>query len=156
MLGNVILDRIFVGICLLISISVSGFFIYTEMMYKKKLPEEKVEAQALKDDSKKVIVPKGHTIKKVVVNLPTEGSRLRFLNLAILFIPFSEAQIPYLEKNNDALMDIILHTATEISAQDLNSITGKILLEDRLKKNIHKKLGDELVKEIFFTNYVVQ
>lgn len=156
MTGNLTLDRIILGVCLAVSLAVSAFFVYTEMFYKKKLPNNSAEALLLTSDSKAVVVPKGHAVKKIIVNLPNEGSRLRFINLGILFIPFEDSQIPFLEKNNDVLLDIILSTTSAMTAQELNSITGKILLEERLKKNIHQKLGESLIKEIFFTNYVVQ
>ncbi len=156
MTGSLLLDRIILGICLALSLAVCGLFIYTESFYKKKLPNNREETSLLSSDSKNVVVTQGHTIKKIIVNLPNEGSRLRFINLAIIFIPFEQKQIAFLEKNNDILLDIVLTTTSSMNAQELNSITGKILLEERLKKNIHLKLGDDLIKEIFFTNYVIQ
>ncbi|MBY0416372.1 MAG: flagellar basal body-associated FliL family protein, partial [Bdellovibrionales bacterium] len=39
---------------------------------------------------------------------------------------------------------------------ELNSLSGKILLEDRLKREINKALKKPVVKNIFFASFIVQ
>jgi flagellar basal body-associated protein FliL len=40
--------------------------------------------------------------------------------------------------------------------EELSTLSGKILLEDRLKREINKALNKTVVRSIFFPRYIVQ
>lgn len=157
MTGNPMLDRIILGLCLFVGLSTVGLFVYTENIYKKKLPNNEEETKALLEDSKKLAQNLAtYKIEKLVINLPTNSGRMRYLELGLAMTPFKPDGIEILEKNKEMLLDAIISVASGMEAQELGSITGKILLEDRVKKLIHKRLDREVIKEIFFTKFVIQ
>jgi flagellar basal body-associated protein FliL len=44
-----------------------------------------------------------------------------------------------------------------LDPDDLDSVTGKILLENKIKKQVNAKLGEPpVVKQIYFSGFVVQ
>ena len=61
-----------------------------------------------------------------------------------------------IEKNKHIVRDTFLDIAGEMTPEELNSITGKIILEDRIKKRLNKSLGARPVQEMYFQKYVVQ
>jgi flagellar FliL protein len=43
-----------------------------------------------------------------------------------------------------------------MKASELNSITGKILLESRIKKRLNSILGAPIIKRIYFSKFIIQ
>jgi flagellar basal body-associated protein FliL len=43
-----------------------------------------------------------------------------------------------------------------MSPSDVDSMTGKITFESRVKKAVNEKLGQPIVKQIYFSSFVVQ
>jgi flagellar protein FliL len=157
MTGNTAVDKLIMGLCLLVGLSVTGLFVYTEMLYKKKLPDNATETQAMLDETKQAaVVPAAYKIERIVVNLPTGNERMRYLELGLSITPFRAEHVEQLQKSKEVVNDGVIAAATGMTAQDLSSVTGKIVLEERIKKAVHERLGGEIIKEIFFTKFVVQ
>ena len=73
------------------------------------------------------------------MNLPARTARLRFLELEISLFPFKEKQKAKLEALTPILKDTIIDVSSKMSPDELNSISGKILLEERIKKSFSPK-----------------
>ena len=71
-------------------------------------------------------------------------------------IPFKEKHLSKLEDNKAYIRDAIIDIASNMSASELASLSGKILLEERIKKQINTKLRKQIIKEIYFSNFVIQ
>lgn len=155
MTGNSLLDKILLSIGLLASVGVLALFIYTEIVFVKPLPDENKEFEALKSESRKVNVTKGFELKKVTVNLRSTR-KLRFLSTKMVLIPFKEQQIQKIEENEAVIRDIIIDAGGLMSAKELASITGKIIFEEKIKEIINRKFKKPLIKEVFFSNFVIQ
>ncbi len=156
MTGKKLVDLIIAGILTLVGAATAGVFVYTEFVYKRPLVDESAEQKALTQNLKNSIPREGLKIDKMAVNIKSESSRLRFLELSMQIIPFTVKQKEILEKATPLVYDRIGQVAGKMTPEDLNSISGKILFEDRLKRKLNEDLGDQIVREIYFTGFVVQ
>ncbi len=155
MTGKPLLDKILLTLAMLSTISVLGLFVYTDIIYQKPLPDDKKEFQKLEAESKKVNVSKGFALKKITINLKSTR-KLRFLSTEIVLIPFKESQLQIIEDNQAMIRDIIIDAGSNMTAKELSSITGKIIFEETLKERINKTQKKPLIKEVFFSNFVIQ
>lgn len=156
MTGKPFLDKILIGLNLATLLGGLGIFIYTTKIYKKPLPEDSIEFTGLQDEARKNTEVEPFKIEKLTINLYSQQSRLRFLDLEIFLLPFNNDFKKTLEKFKSVIIDMVIETCSDMSPEDLNSISGKILLESRIKKRINTYLGEQIVREIFFYSFVVQ
>ena len=157
MLGNKILDLIFSVINLAGVLGGLGVFIYIEYIYKRPLVDNDVEFLKLSEAARRQTYFKPYSMGKMIINLHTPTPvKLRFLNVETFIQPFLETQIPQLEKNKSALTDILIRVAGKMEIGELNTLAGRILLEDRMKKEINSYLRKSVVKKIYFTTFVMQ
>lgn len=156
MTGKPGLDKILLlanGIGMLLLMLLIG---YAHFGIKKPLTDQGLESQKLGEE----II--GHSqvspvsFKKMVVNLPSQYSRLRFLEIELGILPFTEEQKALINDFSYRIKNIVIEHAAKMSANELTSVTGKILFESRLKKEINKQLQTKLVKKIYFTRFIVQ
>ncbi len=133
-----------------------GLFIYSTSIFEKPMPDNSIELTALKTDSSKVVVNEAYQVKKIVINLKSPPERLRYLDVTAQLVPFKAETIPIMEKNMAFIKDTFIKIAGEMTPEELNSISGKILLEDRIKRTINSTIKINLVKKIFFTDFVIQ
>jgi len=156
MKGIAKIDLLIVAAFSVATIAITGFFYYTIHMAPKALPVDKENFQNLR----KTITPKsistGLPVKKILINLPSRTARLRFLELEISLFTFEENQKKDLEDKLPVLQDTIINVASKMQPEELNSISGKILLEERIKKQFHKKTNEKIISKIFYTKFVVQ
>jgi flagellar protein FliL len=156
MTGNPKIDRIIVGISTLLCLALFGVFLYTEVLYEKPLPENKQEYEKMVAEAKGQTLSESYKVDHLIINLPSQSKRLRFLDINLHITPFKPTDHKILEENKSLINDVIISTASLMEPNDLNTISGKILLESRLRKNINTKLEKDIVKDIYFTHYVVQ
>jgi flagellar FliL protein len=156
MTGKPLFDKILVGLNLATLLGGLGLFVYTNMIYKRPLPDEAAELEDLKNSAKKGTEVPPLKLDKMTINLHSETARLRFLDIEAHLLPFKEDEVKILETKKTEILDAIMEVASNMSPEDLNSISGKILLENRLKNRINNLLGDQIVREIFFSSFVVQ
>ena len=156
MTGNRIIDYILVGFMLLMTLATASVYTYTVFIYQKPLPDDSGGLARLKGDVRRMVDGNAYQLGKFTVNLPSKNSRLRFLDVNIYLVPFGEADVALFEENKPVIQDKIIGIAGSMEAAELNSISGKILLESRVKKAINALLGQVSVKRIYFTRFVVQ
>lgn len=156
MTGKPLIDKILMALNLAALFGCLGVFVYTTKMYQKPLPDEATEFDGLKEDAKKRTEIPPYKMEKLTMNLYSTGSRLRFLDLELHLLPFTEEQTKLLDNHKAHLVDMIIEVVGDMSPDELNSISGKILLESRLKKRINDFMGSQTVREIFFSTFVIQ
>ncbi|GAB4010270.1 MAG: hypothetical protein Fur0010_02620 [Bdellovibrio sp.] len=157
MTGNRTLDMAIIGLMTLATASVLSLFVYTEILYTKPLPDEKAEKQKLFEQAKaQKINQEAIKLDKLTINLPTERSRLHYLDLESYLIPFKADTRDLVEKKKSIIYDAIIDAAMTMEAEELNSVTGKMLFESRIKNKINDILGGKKIKDIQFTVFVVQ
>lgn len=141
---------------LVIALAASGLVYYSHTMIKPEATDQSAEAAALKqnalDQSHLTPVP----IKKFVVNLHSRSTRLRYLDLEMSVLTFHEDQKEIIKTHEYIFKDVLIEIASHLDPEDLDSVTGKILLENKIKKQVNTKLGQPVVKQIYFSGFVVQ
>lgn len=150
------IDNILLGIMVLVTVGTLSFFFYSLNVYEKPLPDNATEQAALMEDSKKAIFSEAYKLDKLIVNLKSRTSRLRFLDLETYLVPFKNRQTDIFEENKPIIHDIIIDEAARILPEELNTVSGKLIFENRLRKRINEDLKAPLVKDIFFSRFVVQ
>ena len=145
---------------ILASLVAVGMFAYTWMDYQSSLLDEEENKRLLIAESRNRLLPLPSsslfTIEKLIVNLPSRTTRLRFLNLTAHLVPHKEHAMKALERQQAPIKDLIIRVASTIEPDELNSISGRIILENRLKKGINALIGREAIREIYFSKFVIQ
>lgn len=156
MTGNKMLDNIILGVMLAATLITFGLFYYSLKIYERPLPDNGTETAALLEDSKKKTFSEAFKMDKLIVNLKSRTSRLRFLDLEAYLVPFKNRYNDILEQNKPVINDIIIDEASKINPEELNTVSGKLIFENRLRKRINEQLKAALVKDIFFSRFVIQ
>lgn len=156
MTGNKSFDTILTALLLVATLGALGTFIYTEKIFVKPLPDNAVEEQNLKDEVKESSFVESFELGKQIINLKGRTKRLRFLEVECHFRPFKDTYIELLEKNKPFINDSVIDVVGSFTPNELNSVSGKILLEERLKNRLNEFFNKPIVKEIYFSRFVVQ
>jgi flagellar FliL protein len=156
MTGNRMLDNILLGSMLLASLAAFSILFYSLNIFEKTLPVDSVERAALLADSKQKTFSEAYKLDKLIVNLKSRTSRLRFLDLETYLVPFKSQHHDTLEENKAVINDIIIDEAARMQPEELNTVSGKLIFENRLRTRINEALRGSLVKDIFFSRFVVQ
>ncbi len=156
MTGNKTIDTVIIILVLLLTGGALGTFVYTEIIYKKPLPTNEQGLEELKNDTKNIMIPESFKLDKLIINLPSKSRRLRFLDVIIHLVVFKQESISILENNKPIINDIIIDVASNMEPDELNSISGKLIFESRIKKRINEYMGSPMIKELFYTKFVVQ
>lgn len=134
----------------------SGVFVYTEYLHVKPVPTNAEELERMKAEIQNQVAFKTFKLKKITTNLYSRKTRLRYLNLEPYIQPFEEKQIKALEENESLIYDAIITSAGYLQPEELNTLAGKILFENRIKNAINELYETPHVKKVFFSVFVVQ
>ena len=160
MTGKKLLDTILVGVMILATLTVAGLFYYTERMYKKPPIDENAEKAALMTSVDAKAIPTFFKVDKMTISLipknEAANSRMRWLEIEMHLVLFESNAQEEMKANLPIVQDRIIDIASKMGPDELNSLSGKILLEDRLKREINKALHKPTVKNIYFASFIVQ
>lgn len=156
MTGNPSLDKVIALINLLGVGAGLGLFIYTGYVQKRPLPQERVELEKLKEDQYNQATLDSVKFDRITVNLPSRATKLNFLDLQMNVLPFNVNQIEKINQNKALVLDVAIDLAGRMSASELNTVSGKILLESKMKREINFHLGSPVIKRIYFTKFTIQ
>lgn len=156
MTGRKLLDQLIIALTLLATLATVGVFVYTNIIYKKELPDGAKEMQALKDDYSQINFPHTYVLDKITVNLDSATRRLRFLDVEVHLVLFQQEDSEILDTIKPKVYDAIIDVAAAISPDELNSLSGKLIFESRIKKRINDLAKKRVIKEVFFSKFVVQ
>ncbi|MCB9061023.1 MAG: flagellar basal body-associated FliL family protein [Halobacteriovoraceae bacterium] len=158
MTGNNVLDKIILILALLATVAAAGVHVYTNMIFSRPSPIEEIERRKFEKELATHEIIQGLAIEDMIINLRGETKRLRFLNLTVNIVPFEKNDVELFGDNTNRpyIQDMIIRLAGDMSPEDLNSISGKLIFEDKIKTAIDDYFKRPAVKEIFFTKFVVQ
>ncbi len=149
------INKILLFLSLIVSIATLSIFIYW-FNYEKPLPTDSVEKEKLLNAKNEIKPENSFQIKKLVVNLPSRPGRLKFLETGIYFVPFKGSDIKILEDHEFILRDTVIDVAGKMQEDELNTVTGKILLEEKLVSQINLIFKRNIIKELYFSAFIVQ
>lgn len=151
------MQKILIIVNLVVALAAAGVVFYAHNMIKPEATDQAAEIENLKKDATATSQIQPVPIKKFVVNLHSKSSRLRYLDIEMNVLTFSEDQKQIVKANEHVFKDTVIEIASQLNPEDLESVTGKILLENRIKKAVNAKLGEQpVVKQIYFSGFVVQ
>ena len=150
------INPILVFLSLFLNVSLLAMVVYTQLIYEKPPLSDTEEKEKLLSHSKRRIFIEGHKLDKIVLNLYSRRNRLRYLNVEMIFRPLKPEYNDLFQSNKAFIYDAIIDIAGRMTVKELNSVYGKIILENRIKKRIHQFLGKKTLREIFFTHFVIQ
>jgi flagellar basal body-associated protein FliL len=157
MTGNPLIDKIVLGLNALVSMLIAGLMYYYANVHQKPLPEN----TAMTEEMKKDIEDKSMTFSALemngtIVNLRSRTSRLRFLDLDMQLVPSPPFKVEDLKTHNVVIKDIVINVASQMTDEELATVSGKILLEGRIKKETELFFKRPSLEKIIFTKYVIQ
>lgn len=150
------IQKILIIVNLVIVLAGAGLVFYSHNMLKPEPTNQALEAQNLKDNAMAQSQVQSVPIKKFVVNLFSRSTRLRYLDVEMNILPFHADQAELIKSNEHILKDVLVEIASHLSPEELDTLSGKILLENKIKKQVNAKLGQPVVKQIYFSGFVVQ
>lgn len=134
----------------------AGVVIYSHTMIKPAPTDQVLEKEKLQKDAIQGAQLQPVPIKRFVVNLHSRATRLRYLDLEMNVLTFSEEQKQIIRSNEHIFKDAVVEIASRLSPEDLDTVTGKILLENKIKTWVNQKFGQPVVRQIYFSGFVVQ
>ena len=157
------MQKILILANLVVALLGTGAVFYAHNMIKPPPTDQALEAEKLKEDT--LAKSQIHTVplKKIVVNLESKSSRLRYLNVEMNVVTFNEDEKEMIKNYEYLFKDATVEISSYLQPEDLDSITGKMIFEKRLKDKINDKirqintnLTSPVIKQIYFSGFVVQ
>lgn len=156
MTGNAALDKILILINTVVIGLAVALVIYSHTMIKKPQTDGNAEFGGLIENSMQEFQKAPVTLDEIVVNLYSRERRLRFLDTQMNIELFSEKDRAEVLAIKTHIFDALIDIAGNMKPSELNSVTGRILLENRIKKRVNSKVGRSLIKKIYFSKFIIQ
>lgn len=156
MTGKPLFDKILLGLNALVALGAAGMVFYSHNVLKPVPTDQKAEEAALVQTAEAERQVQPYNFKSIVVNIYSQGTRLRYVEVELSVLPFQEADKALIKEREYVFKNALVSVAGAMGPEELSSVTGKILLESRLKKTINEALGAPVVKKIFFAKFIVQ
>lgn len=142
----------------LVTFGVLGFFYYTIFIHENAIFNDDKLKKEFQDKMAKQgqeFVPPVD-VPRLLINLQSKSSRLRFLELELSIETIDQESQKLVEKYDSIIKDSAINVVGKMTPEDLNSLSGKLLLEKRLKKKIREMTKERFISRIFYRRFVVQ
>lgn len=138
---------------LIVAIGGGGFFAYTKFL----APKPAVTEEALGETKKELVETEGEMfdLEPFVVNLSDPKAK-RFLKLKVTLELDSLEAKTKAEKLVPKMRDMVIMMLTSLSFEEVMTPEGKIRIRDELLERFNLILRPERVRNIFFTDFVIQ
>jgi flagellar FliL protein len=156
MTGNPSLDKIILGINGIIMAAAVGLIYYSNNMIMPPPTDQNGEFTSMVQDSMADFKKQPVVFKEMVVNLYSRQRRLRFLNLTMNIEVYDEGQEKIIGIYKPVVIDSLIDIAGNMKPEELNSVTGKMLLESRVKTKVNDFIKKPIIKKIYFSKFIVQ
>lgn len=156
MTGNSKIDKIIFLIALLVALASAGLVYYSHNMISAVKTDETKEFTSMANDLVNGLNTPKVSLEEISINLYSRKTKLRFLNIKMDLELFEDGMQDKVKDLTPMVNDQLIDVAGNMRASELNSITGKILLESRIKKRLNKLLGANVIKKIYFSKFIIQ
>ena len=104
-------------------------------------------------EAKSIICP----LEAFIVNLmDRSGQGKRYLKVTMKLEVGSERDQELLQEHTPQIRDTVLLLLSSLTFKEINSMDGKLDLKQSLISRINQVLGEDRVKEVYFSEFVVQ
>jgi flagellar basal body-associated protein FliL len=90
------------------------------------------------------------------VNLSTDGRANSYLKTDISFMYYDDSKTELFTEKKSRIRDIIIKDLMEYSSAELLASGGLEYVKTKLKTQVNTVFGEEVVKEIYFTDFLIQ
>lgn len=156
MTGNSALDKILILMNAVVIGLAVALVVYSHTMVTKPLTDSSSEFGGLIENSMQELQKAPVTLDQITVNLYSRERRLRFLDTQMNIELFSEKDRVEVKAIKTHIFDALIDIAGNMHPDELNSVTGRILLENRIKKRVNSLVGRSLIKKIYFSKFIIQ
>mgnify|MGYP000224038940 CR=1 FL=1 len=156
MTGNPGLDKIILALNAIVIGGACALVVYSHTMIKKPLADGSLEFGNLIEGTVNEMQKPPVTLDEIIVNLYSKERRLRYLNTQMNIDLFYERDREDVSSLKAQIFDAIIDIAGNMKPSELNSVTGRILLESRIKTRVNQTAKKSLVKKIYFSKFIVQ
>lgn len=156
MTGNPIIDKIILGLNGLIVTAATALILYSHMGIKRTDTNQSLKFGNMIENSMNELKKPPVIMEEIVVNLYSREVKLRFLNTQMNIVLFAEKDREYVMGLKPHIFDSLIDLAGNMDPKELNSVTGRILLETRVKNKVNELVGKNVIKKILFSKFIIQ
>lgn len=138
-----------IGVVLLL-VAGGGFFVYTKLM----TPEPAINEETLKKEAE-AAVGEMFELEPFVVNLSDPKGK-RYLKVKITIEIDSVEMVDRVTKAVPKMRDMVIMMLTSLTFEEVMTPEGKIRVRDELYERFNLILRPDRVKNIYFTEFVIQ
>ena len=121
----------------------------------QEVKSEKKKSTSSKKSTDHLAIGPMYPMAQFVVNLLSESGN-RFLKVAV-DLELSDPKLqPEMDHKKSLIRDIIIRTFSSKTFEEISTLKGKDKLKDEVLDKINENLSDGQVKNIYFTDFVVQ
>lgn len=156
MTGNPSLDKVLIALNGAIVALSTALILYSHLVIKPPEVDEGLQMQGLLNSSINLSQITPVKFPELLLNLYSKQTRLRFLQLQMNLEVFNEKDKQIVETYKAFITDSLIDITGNLSPAELNSVTGRILLETRIKNRVNEQLKKKVIKKIYFSKFIIQ
>lgn len=156
MTGNPSIDKIILGLNGIAVTAAAVLVVFSHTMLKKPGTERGKEFGNMIEGSISELEKAPVVLDEIVVNLYSREARLRFLDTQMNLVIFEEKDREMALILKPFVFDTLIDVAGNMLPKELNSITGRILLETRVKNRVNELVKRPVIKKILFSKFIIQ
>lgn len=156
MTGNPSLDKVLIALNGLIVALSTGLILYSHIAIKPPIEDEGLQMKGLYNSSIELSKITPVQFKPQIINLYSRDVRLRFLEVQMNLEVFQESDKEIIDTFKSFITDSLINIAGNLAPAELNSVTGRILLETRIKNTVNERLKRKVIKKIYFSKFIIQ
>jgi len=156
MTGRLMVDLILMGMSLLATLGTAGLLYYQNFIYQRPMIDVTQQEGQMIEEVKKSLEISGLKLEDMTFNISSRVGRLRFLDLSVEVMPMPGLPLKVLEDHKIALQDIFILKASEMNDDELNTVSGKLIFESRIKEEAELLFKRPAISRVVFTKFVIQ
>ena len=95
-------------------------------------------------------------LKEFLVNLKSENNRKNYLKVQIALMHTDKKQTLVIDSNTSKVRDVILFELRKHNAEEILEGDSMLELKEEIMKNLNVALGGDIIKDVYFTDLVIQ
>jgi flagellar FliL protein len=155
------IQKILTVLFIVINLSVTGagaYLVYASTLgwETPQITEDSIKIDPRYQYAEKAGIPYVYTMEKFTVNLNGEPRRTIRLEVNLNMLGKNDFEEVMNFDNRARVRDRILQLLNDKSFAELESIQGKLYLKDKIAMEVNTILNKGVVKDVYFTDFVVQ
>lgn len=117
-----------------------------------------ISGNRVSDVLEKLNPPEEHTVllKEFLVNLKFENNRKNYLKVQIALMYTDKKQTMVIDSNTSKIRDVILFELRKYNADEILDGEAMLSLKKEIMEQLNIALDDEIIKDVYFTDLVIQ